>query len=64
MSAVPPGGRGSLDVPSLRSTGTWKELVQRRDHYPDSSGKGTRGVRGQSLKGMGQRSGWHLPAGN
>lgn len=64
VSVVPPCGSGSLDVPSLRPMGTWKELLEHRDHYPDSSGKGTCGVRGQRLKGVGQRSGWHLPAGN
>lgn len=59
-----PCGFGALDVPSLRPTGTWKELLEHSDHYPDSAERGASGVRGQSPEGTGQRSGWHLPAGN
>lgn len=64
MSVASPCGFGSQDVPSLRPTGTRKELLKHSDHYPDAAGKGASGVRGQSPEGIDQRSGWHLPAGN
>lgn len=50
---------GALGVPSLCPKGTWKELLKHNDGK-----RGASGVRGQSPEGMGQRLGWHLPAGN
>lgn len=55
MSVASPCGFGSQDVPSLRPTGTWKELLKHSDHYPDAAGKGASGVRAPKglIKGLG-----------